>query len=52
MATALGTDIEYLITGENKKNERIRMEQTLTRKTNEAQIKKLVVKLQERVTKF
>jgi len=52
MATALGVSVEYLITGINGKSEQLRMEQTEARKTTEAQVKKLVEKLQEEVLKF
>ena len=52
IATALGVSMEYLLTGEDKKSERIRMEQTEARKTTEAQVRKLVVELQDEVLKF
>ena len=52
IATALGVSLEYLITGEDKKSERLRMEQTETRKIIEAHIKTIAGKLQEEVLKF
>ena len=52
IATALGVSLEYLITGEDRKSERLRMEQTEARKITEAQVKKLVEKLNEEVLKF
>ena len=52
IATALGVSIEYLIAGEDKKSEKLRMEQTETRKTTEVQVKKLVEELQKEVVKF
>ena len=50
ISTALGTNLEYLITGENGQNEKTRIEQTDSRKTTETEIKKLLVKLQEEVS--
>ena len=52
MATALGVSLEYLVTGQDRKAEEERMIQTEERKTTEAQVKKLVVQLQEEVLKF
>jgi len=52
IATALGVSIEYLITGEDRKSELLRMEQTMIRKTTEAEVKKLIGKLQEEAVKF
>jgi len=52
IATALGVSLEYLITGDDKTSEKLRMEQTGTRKITEAQVKMLVGKLQEEVVKF
>jgi len=52
IATALGTSVEFLITGEDRKNERLRMEQTQLRKANEVRIKELVGRLQEKVERF
>ena len=52
MATVLGVSLEYLICGEDKRNEKIRMEQTETRKTTESRVKILVEKLQEEIQKF
>ena len=52
IATALGTSLEYLVCGVDRKSEKQRAEQTETRKTTEAQVKILVRKLQEEVVKF
>ena len=52
IATALGVSLEYLVTGEDKKSEKLRMEQTESRKTTEAEVRKLVGKLQDEVVKF
>jgi transcriptional regulator with XRE-family HTH domain len=52
MAAALGVSLEYLITGENRKTEKLRMEQTEVRKSTELEVKKLVGKLQQEVVKF
>ena len=52
ISNALGTSLEYLITGEDRKNEKLRMEQTEIRKTTEAEVKKLVGRLQEEIMKF
>lgn len=52
IATALGTSMEYLVAGEDRKSEKQRAEQTNARKTTEAQVKTLVEKLQEEVVKF
>ena len=52
IATALGVSLEYLLTGVDRKSEEERMRQTEERKTTEAQVKKLVGKLQEEIVKF
>jgi len=52
IASALGVKLEYLITGEDKRNEKLRMAETETRKMTESEVKKLVRKLQEEVSKF
>ena len=52
IASALGVTLEYLIAGEDKNIEKIRMEQTQVRKTTEAEVKKLVEKLYQEVVKF
>jgi len=52
ISTALGVNLEYLITGENNQTEKVRMEQTVSRKTTETEIKKLMDKLQEEVNKY
>ena len=52
IATALGVSLEFLVTGESGRSERLRMEQTETRKSTEDEVKKLVIKLQEEVVNF
>ena len=52
IASALGVSLEYLLTGTDKKSEQERMKQTEERKITEAQVKKLVGKLQDEVVKF
>ena len=52
IATALGVSLEYLITGEGRKAEKLRMEELEIRKNTEAQVKKLVFNLQNEVLKF
>ena len=52
IAIALGVSLEFLASGENWKSEKLRMEQTETRKTAEAEVKNLVDKLQSEVKKF
>ena len=52
IATALGVSLEYLVTGENKKAEKIRMEQTEARKSAEIELKKLAGKFQEELLKL
>ena len=52
ISTALGTTLDYLITGEDRKSEKIRMEQTESRKSTEAEIKKLVGLLQNEIMNF
>ena len=52
IAIALGVSLEFLASGENWKSEKLRMEQTKTRKSAEAEVKKLVDKLQSELKKF
>ena len=52
IATALGVSLEYLVTGIDGKSAEERMKQTEIRKTVEAEMKKLVVKMQEEVEKL
>ena len=47
IANALGVSVEYLITGEDRKSEKIRMQQTEARKTATVKIKKLLGEIQE-----
>ena len=52
IATALGVSLEYLVAGIDGKSEEERMRQTEIRKTAEAEMKKLVEKMQEEVEKL
>ena len=52
IATALGVSVEYLVTGEDGKSLKVRLEQTETRKTAGDKIKKLVGELQEETEKL
>ena len=49
IATALGVSMEYLITGKEGKNTKMRIKQTMLRKITESKIKRLSGKLQKEI---